>query len=121
MIKTLLKDFISKVENAETRADVYDIVNGMSNEFMMAVQDCPQCWSVNTRWTGYGTWRVSLWLNNYHFGDRMASYDFSFITHDEEKVLNNEFSCEDFQRQLDEYLQDYAIAIWEGDEEPEKF
>ena len=121
MIKELLKIFISKIQNAETRVDVYDIVNGMCNEFMMALQDCPQCWSVNSRWIGHGTWRVSLWLNNYHFGDRMASFDFSFVTHDEEKVINHGFSVVDFQSELEDYLQDYAIAIWEGDEEPEQF
>lgn len=121
MIKTLLNQLIQKVENAETRVDVYDIVNGMCNEFMMAMQDFPQCWSVYSRWTSNGTWRVSLWLNNHLFGERMASFDFSFVTHDEEKVNSHGFSVEDFQNQLEGYLQDYAIAIWDGDEDPEKF
>ena len=121
MIKTLLKSLCAKVKNAETRVEVYDIVKSTKNEFTMEMQDCPQCWSVYSRWTGYGTWRVSLWLNNYHFGDRMASYDFSFITHDEDKVNDHGFSVEDFQGQLEEYLQEYAIAIWEGEEEPKQF
>ena len=121
MIKDLLNELTAKAARAKTRVEVYNIVDSYIDKFMDSFQHCKQCWSIDAYWKSYCTWRVSLWLNRYTFGNRISLFYFSFDTHDEEKVKSHGFGVEDFRDQLEAYLQDYAIAIWNGDEEPELF
>ena len=123
MVKTIMNEIISLASKAETSAEVYEIVDRKINDFMMYCDDNPALWSVTSRWTAYGTWRVTLTLNNYAFGNRMSTHDFSIITHDEDKVKSSSedgepepFDVHDFRREIEHYLCDMALCVFEGEE-----
>ena len=60
--------------------------------------------SISKKWCGYGTWKSEAYVNNYGFGDELASIIrkklSGRITHDEDKV----FEVEDYRDELKEAI-----------------
>lgn len=102
--ETRLKEAAAKAANLSELTDyVNDIVADMLNENEIV-------WSIDYKWSGYCSWRVSLWLNRACFGSEFAllvgrKY---FITHDEDK----EYVLEDFAEILDDVAQEYAYTFF---------
>lgn len=70
-------------------------------------------YSVTKRWKNYGTWQVTLWVNSYWFGEKVAEIlnEIKITTHDEDK----KFTIEDFADEITERITDWAFEYW-GDE-----
>ncbi len=67
-------------------------------------------WSINRRWKCHGTWRVSLWVNQYTWGRDLAEKINSrcyIVTYDEDK----KFVLTDFEELLTTICTDYVASI----------
>lgn len=64
-------------------------------------------------WCYYGTWRVTLFVNEYRFGSVLAERlrKISVITHDEDKV----FSLSDLEEEITNCVDDFMYDIWNED------
>ena len=62
--------------------------------------------SVHKNWCNYGTWRISIFVNPYHFGRNLATSleSISKITHDEEKT----FTVNDLTDEIVEAIETFA-------------
>ena len=70
-------------------------------------------YSISKSWVNYGTWKVTLWVNSYWFGEKVAEMlnSIAITTHDEDKV----FTISDFADEITEKITDWAYEYW-GDE-----
>lgn len=64
-------------------------------------------------WCYYGTWRVTLFVNEYRFGSVLAERlrKISVITHDEYKV----FSLSDLEEEITNCVDNFMYDIWNED------
>lgn len=62
--------------------------------------------SVQRSKCGYGTWRIQLFVNEYHFGNELTTdlLKLCITTNNEDKV----FSISDFEDQITEYIENFA-------------
>lgn len=63
------------------------------------------------RWVYYGTWRITLFVNEYRFGNVLADRlrKISMITHDEDK----DFTLADLEEEIYDCIHDFMYAIWD--------
>ena len=101
--KTYEERLVEAGLDSKTRVELTDKVNTIVADILNTDS---RLWSINRKISGYGTWRVSLWLNEYHFGQELSERLMSryFITHDEDK----QFTLADFNDIIDEVCQEYA-------------
>lgn len=90
-------------EKAATRTELVNMVNDIVEEI---TNEDPRMWGIGRKIAGYGTWHMTLWVNEYRFGtDLAASLNTKYIsTHDEEK----EFTLADFREIIDDVCQEMA-------------
>jgi len=90
-------------EKAESRKQLIEDVDEVVNELMQADN---RLWGINREIAGYGTWKVSLWLNEYHFGSDLSKAIMGrhIVTHDEDK----QFGISDFEDIVRDACQEYA-------------
>lgn len=81
-------------------------------KFFDEVMDTDEClYAINkTHASSYSTWNVELWLNEYHFGRKLAEALASRITtHDEDK----EFTLSDFKDVLSEKFDEFIYNLYD--------
>ena len=82
-----------------TNAQSLSFANNMAYDI---INEDSRLISVNRRWVSYGTWRITLFANEYHFGNVLAERmeKLSIITHNEEK----EYTVDDFADDIEEVI-----------------
>mgnify|MGYP003408039293 CR=1 FL=1 len=66
--------------------------------------------SVNKKYVNYGTWKLTLFVNKYHFGEELTNIltNISKITHDED----TEFSPCDLHDEISNAIFEYAYKLF---------
>lgn len=66
--------------------------------------------SVNKKWVNYGTWKLTLFVNQYHFGEELTNIltKISKITHNEDA----EFSPCDLHGEISNAIFEYAYKLF---------
>ena len=96
------------VEKAKTMVEYDTAVEEIVEEMK---QTDEQLYSIEKRWCYYGTWRVTLWVNEYLFGSELKEYiadHLSIITHDEEREWK---TLADIDKEFYECVTDYAFDL----------
>ncbi len=94
-------------EKAETRNEMYnnlqEVINDIMNEDTMLI-------STDKKLKGYGTWEVTLWVNEYRFGENLkkALNGVRVITHDEDRI----FTVEDLRDEVTEAVEEFAYELF---------
>ena len=105
---------IEALKGIENKIEQYTAIDGIVSEMM---DENERVWSINRRWQSYGTWKVSLWVNEYTWGHELATEinrRCYFITHDEDK----EFELSDFETLVGDICSEY-LDNYEPEEEEE--
>lgn len=103
-----LKGIENKIEQS---AAIDSIVSEMMNENK-------RVWAINRHIQSYGTWKISLWVNEYTWGHELAAEikrRCYIITHDEDK----EFEMSEFETKLGDICSDY-LDNYEPEEEEQQ-
>lgn len=92
-------------ENAETMVQLLNDVQPIVDEIM---NEDSRLWSTSKRMTGYGTWRVTLFVNKYQFGNDLANElnNIAVITHDEDK----EYALADLEEEIRDCVESFAYS-----------
>ena len=95
--------------NYQTRNELYEAVDKIVYREIVENLD-KSFYSINKYWKNYGTWRLDLWTNPYHFGREISDRlnRLSVITHDEFK----RGSLDDFIDEISNEIQDWAEDYW---------
>lgn len=106
-MKTIEDILLYNAERAETQNQLYEVISEIIEEIMETDE---RLYSVEKEMSGYGTWKVKLWLNEYHFGNELKrriekKY---LITHDPDR----EYTIEDFEDRIDDVISEFAYEIW---------
>lgn len=99
---------ISIAKNCKNNIEFYQKLDLILDEIL---NEDVQLISTKKVWVYYSTWRVTLNVNEYRFGNEFAKKlsKLYFITHDEEK----EYSVMDFKEMIDDCLSEYAEQFYE--------
>lgn len=103
-----MKKLFSSLIQKRDQIKQHELIQEVSNftDFIIKQQD-ETLLSVSKGWSGYGTWKASVFVNEYHYGDNLAGIIGSAIngkiTHDEDK----EFTLEDFRERLEDEIFEY--------------
>lgn len=104
--ETLEKQIAVFVENCnyESELDSAKFVEEILNEDDRLID-------TQKTWCSYGTWKVTLFVNEYRFGSVLAERlrKISVITHDEDKV----FSLSDLEEEITNCVDDFMYDIWD--------
>lgn len=79
-------------QDAESKEELLDKVDCIVYDIL---QEEYRLWGIGRKYAGYGTWHMTLWVNEYRFGRDLAGMlnRLYIITHDEDKV----FTLYDFE------------------------
>lgn len=107
-----IQDRIEKwieANNPETYKELMLNVHKIIHEEIFGNLD-ERLYGFNRNWQYYGTWRITLWVNEFHFGEEIGKRlnGLHIITHDEEKTG----SLEDFEDDIYEQITDWADDYW---------
>ena len=107
-IKTIQQEIEEKAQTAQTRVELVSQMDDVIAEVMATDK---RLFSIYKNWCNYGTWRVTFFANNNHFGNKLAEKlnAMSIITHDEDK----DFTIEDFRKLIADVINEYAYDKWE--------
>jgi len=100
-------------KNASTRNECYVLAQSLVGEIMNTDD---RLWSINRNWETYGTWRITLWMNEYEFGRNFAAHKFSIITHDEDA----KFSIKSFEEDINDYVSEIVTDAFDGEYDEEE-
>ena len=91
---------------AETSKNVNECISRASEVADEVLKTEWGLFSAEKSWVSYGTWKVTLFANKYHFGKELAEElkKISVITHDEDK----EFSVEDLSDEIHETIENFC-------------
>lgn len=94
-------------EKAENRLSMMNEVSKLADD---AAAEDNALISTNRQPAGYGTWKVTLFVNEYAFGERLAAKlrEKYIITHDEEHVD----SVADFRERIEDVMQEMILEWW---------
>lgn len=106
-MKTIEDFLLYKVEKAENQYQLYNVVDEIKDEIMNTDE---RLYSIKLEMSGYGTYKVKLWLNEYHFGDELKRRleKHYLITHDRYR----EYKIEDLEEIIDNVLSEFAYENW---------
>lgn len=92
-------------EKAETMVSLLNNVQPIVDEIM---NEDSRLWATTKRMTGYGTWRVTLFVNKYQFGNDLAEElnNIAVITHDEDK----EYTLVDLEEEIRDCVESFAYS-----------
>lgn len=108
-MKTIEEFFLAQIEKCETKRQVYAVSDDLVTEI---IGTDPRLLSCNRRHAnGYCTWRISLFANEYYFGNELGAILNSIYvtTHDEDK----DFTPEDLREKIDEKVTEFLVEKWE--------
>lgn len=106
--ETLLRLF----KDAQTMSEKIAITDAIAADI---INTDPALVSADKGWRNRGTWRVSLWLNESHFGRELTEYLKKMVyiyTHDEDRV----FTVEDLREEIENHVYIFADR-WDFDRE----
>lgn len=98
-----------QMNDYKNKKDLFNAVDRIIYEEIFDNLD-DRLYSFNKRLASRGTWKITLCVNDYHFGSEIAERlnNLSIITHDEDK----EGSLEDFEEAIYDEIQDWADDYW---------
>lgn len=105
---------IEVLKNLDNKIQQYNAIESIVEDMM---NESERVWRINRRWQSYGTWIVSLWMNEYCYGKELTAKinkRCQIVTHDEDK----EFSMSDFEDILTEVCIEY-FDMYEPEEDDE--
>lgn len=104
-MKTYQERIEVMAEKAETMVQLLNDVQSIVDEIM---NEDSRLWATTKRMTGYGTWRVTLFVNKYQFGNDLAEElnNIAVITHDEDK----EYTLADLEEEIRDCVESFAYA-----------
>lgn len=104
-MKTYQERIEVMAEKAETMVQLLNDVQSIVDEIM---NEDSRLWSTSKRMTGYGTWRVTLSVNKYQFGNDLAEElnNIAVITHDEDK----EYTLADLEEEIRDCVESFAYS-----------
>lgn len=90
-------------KEAKTRKELVEKVDAIVAEI---VNEDPRLYGIGRKIAGYGTWHMTLWLNEYRFGEGLKGKleQHYLVTNDEDK----EFTLADFEEIINDTCQEYA-------------
>lgn len=96
------------IEIADNSANFYELMKNVQSVIDEIVNEDSRLFSVEKQWCGYGTWKLTCFVNEYRFGEELAeilreSYG---LTHDEDK----EYVIADLEEEITERIQNYAYS-----------
>lgn len=91
-------------KEAENKSQLMHKVNCVIFD-MLQEDEC--LWGIGRQIAGFGTWRMTLWVNEYAFGHDLAERlnNHYIVTHDEDKV----FTLYDFEDIISDVCWEYAL------------
>lgn len=110
--ETVQETLLRLYKNAQTMSEKIDIAIAIAADI---INTDPALVSADKEWRNRGTWRVSLWLNEYHFGKELTEYLKKMVyiyTHDEDRV----FTVEDLREEIETHVYIFADN-WDFDKE----
>lgn len=104
-MKTYQERIEVMAEKAETMVQLLNNVQSIVDEIM---NEDSRLWATTKRMTGYGTWRVTLFVNKYQFGNDLAEElnNIAVITHDEDK----EYTLVDLEEEIRDCVESFAYS-----------
>lgn len=107
MNTTIEKRLLNRAEKANTRNELAEVCDFFIEEFMNSDE---RVYSIGKSFSGYGTWKIKLWLNEYHFGFQLKERIEKryIITHDPDK----EPTIYDFREIIDDVISEMAYENW---------
>ena len=104
-MKTYQERIEVMAEKAETMVQLLNDIQSIVDEIM---NEDSRLWATTKRMTGYGTWRVTLFVNKYQFGNDLAEElnNIAVITHDEDK----EYTLADLEEEIRDCVESFAYA-----------
>ena len=95
---------------AESSANFNELMERTKSIIEEILKEDERLFSADKRWVYYGTWKVTLFVNEYRFGDELAEKlrKISIITHDEDK----EFEIKDLEEEIRECVEEYAYSLF---------
>lgn len=95
---------------AETSANFNELMERTNSIIEEILKEDDSLFDAGKRWVYYGTWKVTLFVNEYRFGSELAEKlrKISVITHDEEK----EFTIKDLEEEIREIVEEYAYSLF---------
>lgn len=104
-MKTYQERIEVMAEKAETMVQLLNDVQSIVDEIM---NEDSRLWATTKRMTGYGTWRVTLFVNKYQFGNDLAEElnNIAVITHDEDK----EYTLTDLEEEIRDCVESFAYS-----------
>lgn len=105
--KTIEERLLERAEKAKTRIKLIEVCDYFVEEIISSDE---RVYSIEKRFSGYGTWKIKLWLNEYHFGYELKNRIEKryILTHDEYK----EPTIEDFREIIDNVVNEVAYENW---------
>ena len=94
-------------ESSKTFNELMERTNSIIEEIL---KEDDSLFCTNKRWVYYGTWKVTLFVNEYRFGAELAEKlrKVSVITHDEDK----EFEISYLEEEIRECVEEYAYSLF---------
>lgn len=94
-------------ESSATFNELMDRTNSILEEI---INEDDRLFCTNKRWVYYCTWKVTLFVNEYRFGNELSEKlrKISVITHVEEK----EFEISDLEEEIRECVEEYAYSLF---------
>lgn len=95
---------------AEQSQNFNDLMNNIEPVIYEIINEDDRLLSVNKNWCYYGTWKVSIFANEYTFGEELSKVleKISIITHDEDK----DFTIADLADEIREAVEEHIYLNW---------
>ncbi|MCL1867656.1 MAG: hypothetical protein FWF72_01725 [Paludibacter sp.] len=100
-----INELVAAANEKKTKKEVYEFFYEIEDELIDDVKNSfPKLIDFNRRRTGYGTWIITSFVNQYHFGEWSELLKgFHFTTH------NEDYSDENFLVDIEKYI-NYNLA-----------
>lgn len=109
-MKTIEEIYLKQLEKCENKPQVYAVSDLLVFDI---INSDPRVLSCDRRRdNGYSKWRISIFANEYHFGNELAAILNSIYvtTHDEDK----DFTPEDLREDIDVKVTEWLVEKWEN-------
>lgn len=95
---------------AEQSQNYNDLMKSISPIINEIINEDERVLSVNKRWCNYGTWKVTIFANEYTFGAELSKVlkTIQIITHDEDK----DFTIADLADEIRETVEEHIYQNW---------
>lgn len=100
-------EILKAVNSAKTVNQLLELTDSISERIEAENSDLI---CVNKKWVNYGTWKLTLFVNEYYFGEELTNIltKISKITHNEDA----EFSPRDLHDEISNAIFEYAYKLF---------